>query len=70
MTWLRAKDLAEQLKAEYGKDKDCMGKYLNYVRELKIAILDKIQIVDATIASIKTEIESFETKIKDLEGKK
>ncbi len=43
---------------------------MNSVRELKITILDKIQIIDATIASIKTEIESFETKIKDLEGKK
>ena len=47
-----------------------MEKYLNSVRELKIAILDKIQIVDATIASYRTEISSIETKIKDLEGKK
>ena len=62
--------MAKQLKVEYGKHKDCMEKYLNSVRELKIAILDKIQIVDATAASIKTEIESLETKIKDLEDKK
>ncbi len=47
-----------------------MEKYLNQVRELKIANLEKIQIFDATIASYKTEIESFETKIKDLEVKK
>ena len=62
--------MAKQLKVEYGKHKDCMEKYLNSVRELKIAILDKIQIADATIASYRTEISSIETKIKDLEGKK
>ena len=54
---------------EYDRHKDCMEKFLNSVRELKIAILEKIQMADATIASIKTEIEYFETKIKDLEGK-
>jgi hypothetical protein len=36
---------------EYAKHKDCMEKYLNSVRELKIEIFDKIQIVDAAIAS-------------------
>ena len=51
--------MAEKLKVEYGKHKDCMEKYLNSVRELKIAILDKIQIVDATIASYITEISSI-----------
>ncbi len=50
------KDLAVKLKVEYDKHKDCMEKYLNSVRELKIAIFDKIQTVDATIESIKTEI--------------
>ncbi len=43
--------MAVKLKVEYFKHKDCMEKYLNSVRELKIAILDKIQIVDASIAS-------------------
>ena len=62
--------MAVKLKVEYDRHKDCMEKFLSSVRELKIAILDKIQIVDAAIASYKTEIESFETKIKDLEGKK
>ncbi len=41
--------MAEQLKAEYSRHKHCMEKYLNSVRELKIVIFDKIQIVDATI---------------------
>ncbi len=62
--------MAVKLKAENFKHKDCMLKYLNSVRELKIAILDKIQIVDATIASYNSEISSIKTKIKDLEGKK
>jgi hypothetical protein len=61
--------LAVKLKVEYDRHKDCMEKFLNSVRELKIAILEKIQMADATIASIKTEIEYFETKIKDLKGK-
>ncbi len=62
--------MAVKLKAEYDKHKNCMEKYLISVRELKIAILDKIQIFDASIASFETEISAFETKIKDLEGKK
>ncbi len=45
------KDLAVKLKVEYDKHKDCMEKYLNSVRELKIAILDKIQVFSASIAS-------------------
>ncbi len=61
--------MAVKLKVEYDRHKDCMEKFLNSVRELKIAILEKIQMADATIASIKTEIEYFETKIKDLKGK-
>jgi hypothetical protein len=58
--------LPVKLKVEYNRHKDCMEKFLNSVRELKITILEKIHIVDATMTSIKTEIEYFETKIKDL----
>ena len=47
-----------------------MEKYLHSVRELKIEILGKIQIVDAEIVSFEAEIQSFEAKIKDLDGKK
>jgi len=46
-----AKDLAVKLKVEYDRHKHCMEKYLNSVRELKIAILDKIQIISGSIAS-------------------
>jgi hypothetical protein len=50
------KDLAAKLKVEYDKHKDCMEKYFNSVRELKIVNLEKIQIFDATIASYNSEI--------------
>ncbi len=53
------KDLPGQLKVEYEKHKDCMEKYLNSVRKLKIVIFDKIQSVDATIKSFETEISYF-----------
>ncbi len=43
--------MAEKLKVEYAKYKDYMEKYLNSVRELKIVILDKIQIVNKSILS-------------------
>ena len=65
-----AKDLPGQLKMEYDKHKDCMEKYLHSVRELKIEILGKMQIFDAEIVSFKAEIQVFEAKIKDLDGKK
>ena len=55
---------------EYDKHKDCMEKYLHSVRELKIEILGKMQIVDAEIVSFKAEIQFLEAKIKDLDGKK
>ena len=65
-----AKELPRQLQGDYDSHKDSTEKYLHSVRELKIVILDKKQIMDATIASFETEIQSFEAKVKDLEGKK
>lgn len=47
-----------------------MAKYLRSVKEIKIAVLDKIKSIDATIASIKTEIQFFQDKIEDLKSKK
>jgi hypothetical protein len=44
---------------EYEKHKNCMAKYLHSVKEIKIAVLDKIKSIDETIASIKTEIQVF-----------
>jgi hypothetical protein len=35
---------------EYEKHKNCMVKYLQSVKEIKIAVFDKIKIIDETIA--------------------